>query len=71
MNNVEVKSSNLDTFLKAEFIEMTFDIEAKSRHIFKGIGYYWMSKKSSNIFQVLCNCEAHFTSFFKFVYGGN
>ena len=25
---------------------MTFDLEAKSVYIFKGIGYYWMNEKT-------------------------
>ena len=31
----EVVSENLDPFLKEEFIEMTFDLEAKSVYTFK------------------------------------
>ena len=43
MNNVEVESANLDTFLKEEFIEMIFNLEMKSMHTFKRIGNFWMS----------------------------
>ena len=39
MNNVEIESANLDTFIKKEFIEMTFNLEVKSINTFKGIGY--------------------------------
>ena len=42
--HVKVKSANLDTFLK-EFIEMIFNLEAKSMRIFKGIGFYWNNEK--------------------------
>ena len=38
--DVEVKSANLDIFLKEEFIEMTFDPEVKSMYTYEGIGYY-------------------------------
>ena len=38
--NVEEESSNLDSFLKEEVIEMSFDLEAKSLCTFKSIGYY-------------------------------
>ena len=44
-NDVEVESANLDTFLKVEIIEMTFNLEAKSMYTFKGIGYYWINEK--------------------------
>ena len=40
MNDVKVKMANLENFLKEEFIDMTFDLKAKSMYIFKGIGYY-------------------------------
>ena len=43
--DVKVESANLDTFLKG-FIEMTFDLEAKTVYICKGIGYYWMNEKT-------------------------
>ena len=39
-NDVEVESANLDTFLKEEFIEMSFNLKTKSMYTFKGIGYY-------------------------------
>ena len=45
--DVERKNTNLDPFFKEEFIEMTFDLEAKSMHILKGIGYYWMNENTS------------------------
>ena len=35
-----VESANLDTFLNEEFIEMTFDLEAKSMYTFRRIGCY-------------------------------
>ena len=34
---VEVESGNLVTFLKEEFIEMTFDLKVKFMYTFKGI----------------------------------
>ena len=43
--DVEVEKANLDTFLSEEFIEMTFDLRAKSKHIFKRIGYSQINKK--------------------------
>ena len=46
MNNLEVESTNLDTFLKQQFIEMNFDFEVKSIYTFKRIGHYWMNKKA-------------------------
>ena len=45
MNDVEVESANLDTFLKEQFTEMTFALEAKSNDTFKGSGYYWMNRE--------------------------
>ena len=51
--HIEVESANLDTFLK-EFIELTFNLEAKSMPTLKGS----------------CNCCVHFTRFSKFVYSG-
>ena len=33
MNNVVVGSANLDTFLKEEFIEMTFNLKSLYTHI--------------------------------------
>ena len=38
MNTVEVESAHLDTFLKIELIEMTFNLEAKSIYTFKENG---------------------------------
>ena len=35
-----MESENLDSFLLEKFIEMTFDLEAKSVYTFKRIGYY-------------------------------
>ena len=32
-----------------EFIEMTFDLEAKSMYTFNGIGCYWKNKEKRNI----------------------
>ena len=43
--DVEGECANLDTFLKEEFIEMTFNHEGKSIYSFKRIGYNWMNKK--------------------------
>ena len=43
--DVEVESSNLDTFLKEEFTEMTFNFGTKSMFKFKGFGYYRVNKK--------------------------
>ena len=54
MNNVEVESTNLVTFLKEEFIRMTFDLEAKSTYTFKGIGYCWRNKKTETKYPKLC-----------------
>ena len=52
----EVESGNLDTFLK-EFIEMTFDLEAKSIYVFhlKELDINWMNikKNYSKISQAL------------------
>ena len=45
MKNAEVESANLDTFRKEEFIETTFDLEAKSMYIFKGSGYYLVNER--------------------------
>ena len=45
MNDIEVESANLDTFLKEEFDEMTFDLKAKFMYTFKEIGYYWLNEK--------------------------
>ena len=67
MNNVEVENTNLDTFLKEEFTEMTFNLKAKAKYEFKGTEYCWMNKKSKAKY---LNCSAHFTSFSKFLYGG-
>ena len=39
MNNVKMENAYLNTFLKEEFIEMTFTLEVKSLYTFKGIGY--------------------------------
>ena len=44
---VRMKTANLDTFLKEEFIEMSFDLEAKSVYTFKGIEYYWINEKKN------------------------
>ena len=33
MNNVAEEGENLDAFLKEEFIEITFSLEAKSLHV--------------------------------------
>ena len=40
--------SNLDTFLKEELIEMTFDLDGKSMYAFKGTVYYDMSNNNNN-----------------------
>ena len=40
--DVEIERANLETFLKEEFIEITFDLGAESMHTFKGTGYYSM-----------------------------
>ena len=34
------------TFLMEEFIEMTFDLEAKLVYTFKGIGHSWINVKT-------------------------
>ena len=39
---------------------MTFDLETKFIYAFIRIGYYWMNKKTSKIYHVLCNCWAYF-----------
>ena len=70
-NDAELKSANLDTFLKEVFIEMTLDHETKPKYTFKGTRYYRMNEETvGKISQALCNCWAHFTSFSKFVQGG-
>ena len=43
-NDVAVESASLDTYLKEEFIEMTFDHDMKSMYTFKGIGYIWTNE---------------------------
>ena len=50
---LQIKSAKLDTFLKEEFIEMTFSLEAKAMYTFKGIGYFWMNKKKIRFVQLL------------------
>ena len=40
-----MESANAGTFLKGEFVEMTFNFKAKSMCTFKGIGYYRMNEK--------------------------
>ena len=40
MNDVEMKSANLDTFFKEKFIEMIFDLGV---YTLKEIGYYCMN----------------------------
>ena len=44
----------LDTLLKEEFIEMTFDLEAKTMYIFKVIGYWWMNEKTVTKYLKFC-----------------
>ena len=41
-----MESENLDSFLKEEFTEMTFDFDPKSMYTFERIGYYWMNEKN-------------------------
>ena len=38
--DVELQNANLDTFLKEEFIEMNFDLEARLMEISKRIGHH-------------------------------
>ena len=38
-----MESGNLGTFIKGEYTEMTFDLEAKLMNTFKGIGYHSMT----------------------------
>ena len=45
MNNVEVKTAHLDTFLKEEIIEITFNLDVKATYTFKRIRYNWMKEK--------------------------
>ena len=40
-----MKSQNVGSFLKEEFIEMTFDLEMKSLYTLKAIVYYCMNLK--------------------------
>ena len=62
--DVEVENGNLDTFLKEDFTEMTFDLETKSIYTFKGWGYDCMNEKNcGKIAQAFCDYWAHFTSF--------
>ena len=47
----------LNTFLKEEFIKMSFDLEAKSMYTFNAITYYWINEKTVVKYsQVLCTC---------------
>ena len=50
--DVEVKSANLDTFLKDQFIEVTFDFEIKSILIF--IGIEWKNDKTVPNYSKIC-----------------
>ena len=50
----KVERASLDTFIKKEFIEMTFNLEAKSVYIFKGIGYYRMNERTVAKYSKLC-----------------
>ncbi len=54
MNNVKVESANLDTFLKEEFIEITFDLETKSMYTFKRTVYYRMKEKAEEKYLKIC-----------------
>ena len=70
ISSFEVESANLDIFLIKEFIEITFNLEAKSIYTFKGIGYYWMNKKTVAKYPKFCATFEYFTRFSKFVYDG-
>ena len=53
-NDAERESANLDTFLKEEFIKITFNLEAKSMYTFTGIGYHLLNEKTVAKYSKFC-----------------
>ncbi len=47
------ESANCDTFLKKEFIEMSFDFDTKSMSALKRIGYFWTKEKTVTKYTIL------------------